>query len=320
MEKILQAEQKPNILVIGDLMVDHYLWGSCNRVAPDAPVPVVDIKEESSVLGGAGNVIDNLVALGANVGVLSVVGDDDVAEELKYLIDATDAKSYLIEQKGRKTSKKTKVMSGKTQMLRFDHESKNNISFDAAKQLYAKFQQIINAYDTILFSDYKKGVLTKLLIKDIIKYANAVGKKVLVDPRGRNYSKYKGADLIVPNKKEAQAATEIEIDSDDRLKDALKELQNIAATKHSIITLSENGIALLKDNEVIIKPTIAQEVYDITGSSDMVLSALGFALSIEDDLEVAVEFANIAASLVIRRVGNASVTLQEIEDYQKCLC
>ena len=270
MEKILQSENKPNILVIGDLMVDHYLWGTCGRVAPDAPVPVVDITEETSVLGGAGNVINNLIALGANVGVLSVVGNDDVAEELKYLIDATDTKSYLIEQKGRKTSKKTKVMSGRTQMLRFDHESKNNISFDTANKVYAKFQEIINAYDTILFSDYKKGVLTKYLIKDIIKAANRAGKKILVDPRGRNYSKYKGADLIVPNKKEAQAATEIEIDSDDRLKDALKALQSIVGTNHSIITLSAEGIALLKENDVVIKPTIPQEVFDITGSSDMV--------------------------------------------------
>ena len=172
MERILQNEKKPNILVIGDLMVDHYLWETCERISPEAPVQIVDIQKETSVLGGAGNVISNLLSLGADVGVLSVVGDDSVAEEVKYLIDATDAKSYLILQKGRKTSKKSRIMASKSQVVRYDHESKNNISFDSTDKLYAKLQQIIIGYDLVLLSDYGKGFLTNDLTQRIIKIAN----------------------------------------------------------------------------------------------------------------------------------------------------
>lgn len=319
MEKILQNEKNPNILVIGDLMVDHYLWGTCERISPEAPVQVIDIQKETKVLGGAGNVINNLLTLGAEVGVLSVVGDDDVAEEVKYLIDATDAKSYLILQKGRKTSKKSRVMASKSQVVRYDHESKNNISFDSTDKMYAKLQQIINAYDLILLSDYGKGVLTNDLTQRIIKIATTNNKKVIVDPKGKNYSKYKGAYFLTPNKKEAELATGIKIESKDSLKDALKELQKIAELQMSVITLSEEGIAVLKDKEVTIKPTVAREVYDVTGAGDTVLASLGYALALVDDVFAALEFANLAAGVVVGKLGSATVTLDEIEDYKASL-
>ena len=133
-ESILQSNKRTSILVIGDLMIDHYLWGSCERISPEAPVPVVDIKSETTVLGGAGNVINNLVSLGAEVGVLSVVGNDAVANELKYILDETGAKSFLTEQAGRKTSKKSRLMAAKSQIVRYDHESKNDISFESVKK------------------------------------------------------------------------------------------------------------------------------------------------------------------------------------------
>ncbi|WP_428024565.1 D-glycero-beta-D-manno-heptose-7-phosphate kinase [Arcobacter sp.] len=319
MERILQNEKKPNILVIGDLMVDHYLWGTCDRISPEAPVQIVDIQKETSVLGGAGNVISNLLSLGADVGVLSVVGDDGVAEEVKYLIDATDAKSYLILQKGRKTSKKSRIMASKSQVVRYDHESKNNISFDSTDKLYAKLQQIINGYDLVLLSDYGKGVLTNDLTQRIIKIANSYNKKVIVDPKGKSYKKYEGAYFLTPNKKEAEIATGIKIDSPDSLRDALKELQKIANLEMSVITLSEDGIAVLKDKEVTIKPTVAREVYDVTGAGDTVLASLGYALSLTEDIYASLEFANLAAGVVVGKLGSATVTLDEIEDYKATL-
>ena len=319
METILENNTKPNILVIGDLMVDHYLWGNCDRISPEAPVPIIDIKKETSVLGGAGNVINNLLSLGSNVGVLSVIGDDDVAEEVKYLIDATEAKSYMILQKGRSTSKKSRIMASKSQIVRYDHESKNNISFDSADKIYAKLQQIINAYDIILLSDYGKGVLTKHLTKQIISFANKCNKKVIVDPKGEDYSKYKGAYFLTPNKKEAELATGIKIESDDTLKEALKALQETAKLDLSIITLSENGISILDDEKVTIKPTVAREVYDVTGAGDTVLASLGFALAKNVDIYNAVEFANLAAGVVVGKLGSATVTLDEIEEYKASL-
>jgi len=319
MERILQNEKKPNILVIGDLMVDHYLWGTCDRISPEAPVQIIDVQNETKVLGGAGNVISNLLSLGADVGVLSVVGDDPVAEEVKYLIDATDAKSFLVLQKGRKTSKKSRIMASKSQVVRYDHESKNNISFDSTDKLYAKLQQIINGYDLILLSDYGKGVLTNDLTQRIIKIANSHNKKVIVDPKGTNYAKYSGAYFLTPNKKEAEVATGIKIDSDDSLKDALKELKKIANLQMSVITLSEQGIAVLDNNEVTVKPTVAREVYDVTGAGDTVLASLGYALSLIDDINAALEFANLAAGVVVGKLGSATVTLDEIEDYKATL-
>ena len=319
MEVILDNNKKPNILVIGDLMVDHYLWGSCERISPEAPVPIIDIKKETTVLGGAGNVINNLLSLGSNVGVLSVVGDDEVAEEVKYLIDATEAKSYLVLQKGRSTSKKSRIMAAKSQIARYDHESKNNISFDSANELYAKLQQIINAYDVILLSDYGKGVLTNALTKQVIDLAKKVNKKVIVDPKGTNYSKYAGAYFLTPNKKEAEQATGIAIESDDSLKQALETLQATAELDLSVITLSEQGIAVLEDNQVIVKPTVAREVYDVTGAGDTVLASLGFALSKNVDIQTAIEFANLAAGVVVGKLGSATVTLDEIEEYKASL-
>jgi|TARA_R110002033_G_scaffold10172_8_gene33488 D-beta-D-heptose 7-phosphate kinase/D-beta-D-heptose 1-phosphate adenosyltransferase len=319
MERILQNEKKPNILVIGDLMVDHYLWGTCDRISPEAPVQIIDVQNETKVLGGAGNVISNLLSLGADVGVLSVVGDDSVAEEVKYLIDATDAKSFLILQKGRKTSKKSRIMASKSQVVRYDHESKNNISFESTDKVYAKLQQIVNGYDLILLSDYGKGVLTNDLTQRIIKIAKLNNKKVIVDPKGTNYAKYAGAYFLTPNKKEAEVATGIKIDSSDSLRDALKELQKIASLEMSVITLSEDGIAVLKDKEVTVKPTVAKEVFDVTGAGDTVLASLGYALSMTDDIFAALEFANLAAGVVVGKLGSATVTLDEIEDYKATL-
>ena len=318
-ESILQSNKRTSILVIGDLMIDHYLWGSCERISPEAPVPVVDIKSETTVLGGAGNVINNLVSLGAEVGVLSVVGNDAVANELKYILDETGAKSFLTEQAGRKTSKKSRLMAAKSQIVRYDHESKNDISFESVKKIFSKFQEIINGYDIILLSDYGKGVLTDTLTKEIIEYASKYDKKVLVDPKGTDYSKYKGAYLLTPNKKEAQIASGIEIDSSDTLEFALKRLKDIAALTYSVITLSEDGIAILKDNNVITKPTVAREVYDVTGAGDTVLASLGFALCLQDDIEIAVEFANLAAGVVVGKLGSATVSLDEIEDYKSSI-
>lgn len=316
---MIKYDKKPNILVIGDLMIDHYLWGKCDRISPEAPVQVIDIKKETTVLGGAGNVINNLLSLGSDVSVISVVGDDDTAKELKSMLDKEGAKSFLIEQKGRKTSKKSRIMASHSQVVRYDHESKNSISFDSEKRIFEKFQEIINRYDIILFSDYGKGVITKELSKKIIDYAKKYEKRVIVDPKGEDYSKYEGAYFLTPNKKEAQEASKIEIENDDTLKEALEKLKEQADLYYSIITLSDQGIALLKDDEVIIRPTVAREVFDVTGAGDTVLAALGFALSLNNSIEEALEFANLAAGVVVGKLGSATVSLDEIEEYKSSL-
>lgn len=315
----LVSEYQPRILVIGDLMIDEYLWGTCDRISPEAPVQVVDIKKETKVLGGAGNVISNLVALGSEVSVMSVIGNDEAGHEVKSMLDKQGVKSFLVEQSGRKTSRKTRLMASHSQVVRYDKESKNSISSTSAKAIFDKLQEKITSYDTILLSDYNKGVLTRELLEKVISYANKYNKKVLVDPKGNDFSKYKGAYLLTPNKKEAQIASGIQIENDDSLRKALEKLKADASLGVSLITLSENGIAILDNDEVIIKPTVAREVYDVTGAGDTVLASLGFALSLGCDIQNSVEFANLAAGVVVGKIGSATATLDEIEEYQASL-
>lgn len=317
---MIKTEEKPNVLVIGDLMIDAYIIGNCSRIAVDAPVPVVDIKEEIDVLGGAGNVVRNLASLGANVSVMSVTGDGQNGKELKHLLDQIETKSFILEQKGRKTSRKTRVMSNGKQIFRFDHESKNNISFDNVKALYSKLQEKIKAYDVILLADYGKGILTNDFTRKIIDYANKHNVKTIVDPFGDNYSKYEGAYMIIPNKNEAAKVTEIDIENNDRLLDALKEMKNKFNTKESIITLSENGVAVLNaDNKLSVLPTVPLEVYDITGSGDTFFAAMGYAIGAGTDIMKSVEFANLATGIVLRKAGTSTASMEEIESEQTIL-
>ncbi len=316
---MINIEKKPNILVIGDLMIDSYLIGNCDRIAKEAPIPIVDVKEEKIVLGGAGNVIRNLASLGAEVHVMSVLGDDDTAKAMKHMLDELETKSFLLEQKGRKTSKKTRVVTSNAQIFRIDTESKNNISFDNVKTLYSKLQEKINAYDAILLADYGKGVLTKSFTQQIIEYARKHSVKVIVDPVGDDYEKYKGANLIIVNKEEASFATKIDIENDDRLLDALKALKEQLNTDEAIITLAEEGIAVLTDDKVCKIPTVPLEVFDITGSGDTVLAALGFALALENNIFESVKFANLATGIVLRKFGSATASIEEIESEQGCL-
>ncbi len=317
---MIKTDVKPKVLVIGDLMIDAYLIGSCDRIALDAPVPVLDIKEEIDVLGGAGNVVRNLASLGAKVSVMSVTGDGQNGKELKHLLDQLETKSFILEQKGRKTSRKTRVMSNGKQIFRFDHESKNNISFDNVKKLYSKLQEKIKAYDAILLADYGKGVLTKDFTQKIIQYANKHDVKTIVDPYGDDYTKYQGAYLIIPNKDEASKVTGIDIENDDRLLDALKELKNKFETKEAVVTLAEEGVAVLNENNKLsVLPTVPLEVFDITGSGDTLLASMGYALAGNNDIISSVEFSNLATGVVLRKAGTSTVSIEEIQSDQTYL-
>lgn len=315
----MTVNKTPNILVVGDLMIDHYLWGNCERISPEAPVQVVDVQKETTVLGGAGNVINNLVSLGANVCVYSVIGDDEVAKELRAKLDEVGAKSLLIEEPKRRTSKKSRIMASHSQVVRFDNESKNDIAPSSQTLLLKELEEKIISFDIVLLSDYGKGVLTDDLTKAVINCANRHDKKVLVDPKGNDYSKYFGAYFLTPNKKEAQEATNITINDEHSLKNALDKLQKVANLDVSVITLSEDGIAVLKEGEVTIKPTVAREVYDVTGAGDTVLASLGYALCLNKDIYEALEFANLAAGVVVGKLGSATVSLDEIEEYKSSL-
>jgi D-beta-D-heptose 7-phosphate kinase / D-beta-D-heptose 1-phosphate adenosyltransferase len=312
-------DNTPKILVIGDLMIDHYLWGSCDRISPEAPVPVMNIYNESRLLGGAGNVINNLYSLEAKVDVLSVIGECETSVELKNLLSAIKVSTeYLITQKDRVTSKKSRIISGQQQVVRFDRESSKEIDSKSEKAIINIFQKIVNNYDVILLSDYGKGLLTENLTKTIIKIAKKNTKKVLVDPKGLDYSKYKGAFLLTPNKKEASEATNIFIKNNETLKKAIITLKEQCNLTLSLITLSDEGVAIF-DDELRIYPTAAREVFDVTGAGDTVLASLGFALASNNEIDEAIKFANLASGVVVGKIGSATASLNEIIEYESSL-
>ena len=316
---MINIDKKPNILVIGDLMIDHYLWGNCDRISPEAPVQIVNVKKESSVLGGAGNVINNLVALGSGVEVISVVGDDNVADELKNLLEKIGVKANnLVVEENRKTSKKSRLMASNQQVLRYDSESVDNICEKSCKEILEILEKKIKNFDAIILSDYKKGVLTNELTQSIIKLANKNSIKVLADPKGKDYSKYKGAYTLTPNKKEAMEATNIDITDEKSLVEALKSLKLCCDLEVSLITLSEQGIAIF-DEELTTSPTVAREVFDVTGAGDTVIASITFALSCGLDIKKAIYFANLAAGVVVGKLGSATANLDEIYEYESSL-
>ncbi|HQR73594.1 MAG TPA: D-glycero-beta-D-manno-heptose-7-phosphate kinase [Sulfurovum sp.] len=309
----------PHIVVIGDLMIDHYLWGKCERISPEAPVQVVAIEKETSVLGGAGNVINNLAALGAKVDVISVIGGDSNAAQLRFLLHSIEVNDgYLVTEIHRNTSKKSRIIASQQQVVRYDQESTEDISLETQKTIFDTFMERLSHYDMILLSDYGKGVLTDALTQKLIHHANAHGKKVLVDPKGEDYSKYTGAYLLTPNKKEAILASKINITDEASLLLCIKTLKEKCDLDISLITLSEDGIALF-DGQLRVLPTVAREVYDVTGAGDTVLASLGFALACGYSIDQAVGFANLAAGVVVGKIGSATATLDEIIAYESSL-
>ncbi len=313
------SANKPNVLVIGDLMIDHYLWGGCERISPEAPVPVVAIEKETTVLGGAGNVVNNLLALGSGVSVAGVIGDDENGAELAAMLQSVGIESEaLLRQEGRVTSKKSRIVASNQQVLRYDHESKAAISDLLADRIISACKSNIQLYDIIVISDYAKGVVTPYLAQGIIALGRREHKKVLVDPKGSDFSKYTGAYLLTPNKKEAVLATGIDIVDEASLKAALLQMQSTCKLHTSLVTLSNEGIALY-DTRMRRFPTVAREIYDVTGAGDTVIASLAFALASGTSIDTAATFANYAAAVVVGKIGSATATMEEIESYASSL-
>ena len=309
----------PNILVIGDMMLDHYLWGKCERISPEAPVQVIDVQRESTVLGGAGNVVNNLLALGAHVSVASVVGDDANGAELLQILTQQGASTQgIMIQKGRKTSKKSRLIASHQQVVRYDSESKDPVDVANENALLTFYKNALEKVDLVILSDYGKGVLTYNVTCKAIELAQKFHKTILVDPKGEDYRKYSGATLITPNKKEASLATKIDIVDDESLQKAGKLLKESLNLKYALITLSEDGMAIFGES-FLKMPTVAREVYDVTGAGDTVLAALGYALSCGKSIEEAASFANSAAAVVVGKLGSATVSLDEIDVYEHSL-
>jgi D-beta-D-heptose 7-phosphate kinase / D-beta-D-heptose 1-phosphate adenosyltransferase len=312
-------DKSPKVLVIGDLIVDQYLWGSCERISPEAPVQVINVERETTVLGGAGNVVNNLKKLGAQVDVISVVGSCEISGELmKLLADIKVDSNLLVTQKNRISSKKTRIISSQQQVVRFDRESSEDINTESQRKIISTFKTIVDDYEVILLSDYGKGVLTNQLTQSLISNAKKFNKRVLVDPKGIDYLKYKGAFLLTPNKKEASIATKIDILDHVSLTNAIVKLKSMCNLDIALITLSEDGIAIF-DDKLRTHPTFVKEVFDVTGAGDTVLASLGFALACGFNIDESVAFSNLAGGVVVGKIGSATATMNEIIEYESSL-
>jgi len=305
---------KCRILVIGDLMIDEYIWGDVDRISPEAPVPVVFVKNESFTLGGSGNVIHNLASLGGKVLAVGVVGTGRNGNRiLKKLEELGVNTKGVIRDPERLTTQKTRVIAVSQHVLRIDRETRKEVSWETRNQLIASIEKSIPKADMVLISDYGKGLITQDLMVQILKTARAKNKFVIADPKGLSFVKYAGVSLLTPNKKEAGIAAGVEIvDSSSLQKAAEKILQTLDIGK-LLITLGQDGMILFErgKNPYAIRAQ-ARQVYDVSGAGDTVLAVLGLAMASGATLETAMHLANAAAGIVVGKVGTAAVTLEEL--------
>lgn len=303
------------VLVLGDVMIDHYIYGSCNRISPEAPVQVVEVVREEYTLGGAGNVLKNLVAFNCEVDLISIIGNDEQGKLVaQHLADLSVAGDGLISDTSRCTTVKSRVLASNHHLIRLDRENISAIETSIEDQVISIFKKKITDFDIVLISDYNKGLLTKTLLAELFAISKAHHKITVVDPKGLDFSKYHGVNVIKPNKKEAALATGISIRDNASLKEACAALKQITNCDEVIVTLSEDGIAYYVNDELTLIPTKALDVIDVTGAGDTVLASLGVSLASGKSLESACNFANHAAAIVVSKVGSAVATYDEINE------
>lgn len=313
-ESLFQRAPRLNCLVVGDLMLDEYLWGKAERISPEAPVQVVDVLREDLRLGGAGNVANNLRALGCAVTVASVIGEDENGWALLKAFNRQGIDtSAICQEPGRRTGRKTRVVAANQQIVRIDRESRDPLGPDAEQRLIAWLQQHVGRFQVVLISDYLKGVLTRSVLAAVIAAARQRAIPVLVDPKGNDYRKYCGASCLTPNRKEAETASGIVIRDQESLDKAARELMAQVELAHLLITRSEEGMSLFsRSGEAVHIPTVAREVYDVTGAGDTVLALLACGVAGGMSLADAARLANIAAGIAVGKLGTSTVTPDEI--------
>lgn len=302
-EKLQQAK----LLVAGDIMLDRYSFGDVQRISPEAPVPIVLVQKTEGRLGAAANVARNSATLGVQTGLLGVVGDDEAGKHIIQLLNEQHIHSHLHIEPNATTTIKQRVLARQQQLLRmdFDHHPAQSV----VTQTINTFQSIVHDYDIVILSDYGKGGLAQVAHKIAIAKANH--KRVLIDPKGSDYSCYRGATLITPNRNELRLVIGAWRDEEDlttRAQNLRQELQLSAL----LLTRSEEGMTLYTAEQVLHVPTEAREVFDVSGAGDTVIAVLAATLALGASLTQAVHYANRAAGLVVGKLGTATVTYQEL--------
>lgn len=307
-----------NIAVVGDIILDRYLYGKVTRISPEAPVPIVSICESKNVLGGASNVAANLAGIKSNVFISGVIGNDENGNKLLDLL-----KNFEIDNRAvilsdlRKTITKIRIIGAQQQMLRMDFEDVNNLNNNDTVNLYKNINNLVNTgLDGIIISDYAKGVCSEEFCKWIIKLAHDNGIYVLIDPKGPNWNKYRGCDFITPNLKELCDVSGYACNNvDDEIVTMAKNLKNKYDIRNIVITRSEKGITLVNDTEVLHSSALAREVFDVSGAGDTVAAVFLYSVLNGFTYKEAMDLANFAAGIVVRKVGTYPIKRDDLQEY-----
>lgn len=310
------------VLVIGDLILDQFTYGKVERISPEAPVPVFKVEDEQQMLGGAGNVVANLCALGCDVSFIGIVGKDANGKKIAHLLTECGAKHHLLKLSDYPTIVKTRLIAGGSHLSRVDREEVRPIITDSLPRYERMLRRVVKGVDIVLISDYGKGLLTDLTTPMIIQTCKRYGKKVIVDPKGACYNKYAGATLVKPNLKEFKEVSGEScynprtVDFAEHLAAGARKLISTYRFENLLVTLGEHGMALLSAEEPQTLqqiPTVAREVYDVSGAGDTSLATLGAALGSGVPIRDAMHLANLASGIVVGKLGTATVTADELK-------
>ncbi len=307
-QELFNSFNNLHILIIGDVMMDAYLWGKVDRISPEAPVPVVSVKKKEARLGGAANVALNIKALGAKPIICSVIGDDKEGDELIDLFKESgiDAES-LVKIVGRKTTVKTRVIAQNQQILRIDSETDIEIHKNESNLVLNKFRLILERQkiDAIIFQDYDKGLITPYLIDEVTKSAKAKNIPIIVDPKKRNFLSYKDVDVFKPNFKELKEGLKVDFDPKNllELKKNVASLKDTINAKSVLLTLSELGVYVVNENEERLTPAHIRTIADVSGAGDTVISVVATCIAAGTDVFLAAKLGNLAGGLVCEKVG-----------------
>ena len=318
LKEYIDRFSEAKVLVIGDIIMDEYVWGDVSRISPEAPVPVVEVKRETKMLGGAANVIHNIATLGAKPTLCGVVGQDHAGKAIINEINNMGLTSDgIVLEQGRSTSIKTRVVARNQQVVRFDRETRTDIRPESIENLLTFIGENLDGLDAIVVADYGKGVISATLMKGLrklIQSAPGESVKIAVDPKTGNFEYYHGVDVITPNHHEAGIFCRFEIVDEETLVRAGKQMLKELNCRSVLITQGKDGMTLFENGgEIIHIPTVAKNVFDVTGAGDTVIGTFSLALASGLDLKSAAVLSNYAAGIVVGEVGTSTVSAEELK-------
>lgn len=312
-KKIFDDFNKLKVLIIGDVMLDSYIWGSVDRISPEAPVPVISVKKRDYRLGGAGNVIVNVHALGATPLAISLIGNDDAAVKVRACLKKLSAtEDGLVVSNARPTTEKTRVIAGHQHVVRVDEETDREASPEEEKLIIEKVNALLPQADVIIFQDYDKGTLTKNVISTTVELARKKGIPTVVDPKKRNFLSYERVTLFKPNLKELREGLKVEVSSFEEIEKAVEQLKNKLAADGIMATLSEKGVFINYKNTKHHLPAHVRKIADVSGAGDTVVAIAAACVALDLDAKDIAGLSNLGGGLVCQHVGVVPIDKEEL--------